>query len=106
MYILKAFKNAFLKTIDFVKNLEMMQIAGAGGEGGGGGGRHALRLIVTQCMQKSICDSSHHKWNVLYQQKSYITVYLESWLLKRSYIYFFKIVIEALESVYWQLNFE
>ena len=98
MYILKAFKNVFLKTIDFVKNLEMMQIAGGGG--------HALRLIMTQCMQKSICDSSHHKWNVLYQQKSYITVYLESWLLKRSYIYFFKIVIEALESVYWQLNFE
>ena len=61
MYILKAFKNVFLKTIDFVKNLEMMQIAGAGGEGGGGGGGHALRLIMTQCMQKSICDSSHHK---------------------------------------------
>ena len=39
----------FWKTIDFVKNLEMMQIAGGGGP--------VFCVIMTQCVAKSTCDS-------------------------------------------------
>ena len=35
-------------TIDLVENLEMTQ---------GGRGDHVLRIIMTQCVRKSICDS-------------------------------------------------
>ena len=40
----------FWKTINFVENLEMTQIAG-------GGGDHILCVIMTQCVRKSIYDS-------------------------------------------------
>ena len=49
----------FWKTIDFVENLEMTQIAGCGVcvcVGGGGG--HVVRVIITQCVRKSMCDLS------------------------------------------------
>ena len=45
----KDIQKRFWKTISFVKNLEMTQIAGGGG--------HVLCAIVTQCVRKSICDS-------------------------------------------------
>ena len=45
----KTIQKYFWKTIDFVKNLEMTQIAG--------GGAHVLCVLMTQCVRKSICDS-------------------------------------------------
>ena len=50
----KVIQKHFWKTVDFVKNLEMTQIA-AGRGGGGVGGSDA---IMTQCVQKLICV--HH----------------------------------------------
>ena len=46
----------FWETIDFVKNLEMTQIAR-----GGWGGGHVFCVIMMQCVRKSICDSSLSK---------------------------------------------
>ena len=52
----KDIQNFSWKTLDFVKNLEMTQIAG-GWWGGGEGVSHALCVIMTQCVRKSIYDS-------------------------------------------------
>ena len=54
-FILKTFKNLFWKTIDFVENLEMTQIAG--GSKGKRRHGHVLCVIMTQCVGKSICGS-------------------------------------------------
>ena len=45
----KDIHKVFWKTISFVENLEMVQIAGGRG--------HILCVIVTQCVQKLIFDS-------------------------------------------------
>ena len=65
----KDIQNFFGKTIDFVENLEMEQIAG------GRGGRHVHCVILTQCVRSSICDSllkrNAVKRNVKKQNRNY-----------------------------------
>ena len=53
-FYLKNIQKVFWKTIDFVENLEIAQIAGGGGGGAGG---HLLCVLMTQWVRKSICDS-------------------------------------------------
>ena len=45
----KDIENFFWKTIDFVENLGITQIAGGGG--------HVLCVVMTQCVRRSVCDS-------------------------------------------------
>ena len=61
----KDIQTFFLKTIDFVENLEITQTA-MGGGGGGRGGGHVLCIIMTQCVRKSICDSPLMKFEKIY----------------------------------------
>ena len=51
-FYIKDIQKIFWKTIDFVKNLQMTQTAR--GESNWG---HGLCVIMTQCVQKSICNS-------------------------------------------------
>ena len=64
--------NIFLKTIDYVKNLEIKHIV----EGGAGGeGWYYLRHYMTRCVRKSICNSPLNAVNYIFSYQIVYRIY-------------------------------